>query len=310
MKQLAIIIPAYKKEFLGKALESIALQSCQDFTVYIGDDNSPHDVFSVVERFVDKIDLVYHRFDSNMGGHDLVGQWERCIALSQGEPWIWLFSDDDEIEPNCVKKFYAEIQSGVKYDLYHFDVDIIDENSDLFAQRHSFPMCFSAKEFVVNKLKGEIASYVVEYIFSRECYDKLGGFQKYDLAWGSDDATWIKFGLAHGIKTIKGAKVRWRRSNLNISPNNNDRGLVLRKVEADLVHISYMNQIWPHKKMNNFKLFYAEASWFCSMLNTYKTVLLHKEVLQYLSRYSIIVGVPFLKWPLVLLVKIMKIRHG
>ena len=66
MKQLAIIIPAYKEKFLGMALESIALQSCQDFTVYIGDDNSPQNVFSVVERFKNKVDLVYHRFDSTM----------------------------------------------------------------------------------------------------------------------------------------------------------------------------------------------------------------------------------------------------
>ena len=310
MKQLAIIIPAYKEKFLGMALESIALQSCQDFTVYIGDDNSPQNVFSVVERFKNKVDLVYHRFDSNMGGHDLVGQWERCIALSQGEPWIWLFSDDDEIEPDCVEKFYEEIKKGCKYDLYHFDVDIIDENSDLFSQRHPFPMCFSSKEFIVKKFKGEIASYVVEYIFSRECYDNLDGFQNYDLAWGSDDATWIKFGLAHGIKTIKGPKVRWRLSNLNISPNNNDRGLVLRKVEADLVHISYMNKIWPHNNLQNLQLLYVEASWFCSMMNAYKTVLSHKEVRKYLSRYSKIVGVPFLMWPLVMLVKIMKLRHG
>lgn len=309
--KLAIIIPAYKDAFLDKALGALASQTCQNFMVYIGDDASPYDIISIVEKYQDRLHLVYHRFDDNIGGRNLVGQWERCIALSQGEPWIWLFSDDDEIEPSCIESFYAEIQKSDKYELYHFDVDIIDGDSNLYVQQRTpFPQWFSSKEFIIKKLKGEIASYVVEYIFSRECYDKLGGFQNYDLAWGSDDATWIKFGLANGIKTIKGPKVRWRLSNLNISPNNNNRNIVLRKVEADLVHISYMNKIWPHNKLQNLQLLYVEASWFCSMLNAYKTVLNHKEVRQYLSRYSKIVGVPFLTWPLVVLVKIMKMRHG
>lgn len=310
MNQLAIIIPAYKETFLDRALRSIALQTCHDFTVYIGDDASPHNIKSIVEEYEQKINIVYHRFEENLGGKDLVGQWERCIALSKDEPWIWLFSDDDEMEPKCVERFYSEIETDENYDLYHFNVDIIDENGGLFARRQPFPDWLCSKEFIVEKLKGNIASYVVEYIFSRKCYEKCGGFQKYDLAWGSDDATWIKFGLDKGIKTIDGAKVKWRHSGLNISPSNNDKPLVERKVEADLVHITYMNELWPHTKLHNLQLLYVEASWFCSMMNTYKSVLSKKEVRRYLSRYSKIVGVPFLCWPLMGLVKIMKMRHG
>ena len=39
---LAIVIPAYKSTFLPAALDSIAAQTCQDFTLYIGDDCSPN----------------------------------------------------------------------------------------------------------------------------------------------------------------------------------------------------------------------------------------------------------------------------
>ena len=56
MKQLAIIIPAYKETFLRKALESIASQTCKDFTLYIGDDCSPNDLKSIVSDFT-----VHHR---------------------------------------------------------------------------------------------------------------------------------------------------------------------------------------------------------------------------------------------------------
>ena len=86
--QLAIIIPAYKAAFLPAALDSIAAQTCKDFTVYVGDDCSPEPIGSIVEKYRDKMDIVYKRFDTNLGGTDLVAQWERCIAMSQNEPYI------------------------------------------------------------------------------------------------------------------------------------------------------------------------------------------------------------------------------
>jgi glycosyltransferase involved in cell wall biosynthesis len=70
MKQLAIIIPAYKATFLPAALDSIAAQTCQDFTLYIGDDCSPEPIGSIVEQYKDRIELVYQRFDTNLGGKD------------------------------------------------------------------------------------------------------------------------------------------------------------------------------------------------------------------------------------------------
>ena len=86
--RLAIIIPAYKATFLPAALDSIAAQTCKDFTLYVGDDCSPEPIGSVVEQYRDNIELVYQRFDANVGGKDLVAQWERCIAMSREEPPI------------------------------------------------------------------------------------------------------------------------------------------------------------------------------------------------------------------------------
>ena len=84
--RLAIIIPAYKATFLPAALDSIAMQTCKNFTLYVGDDCSPEPINNIVEKYRDKIELVYQRFETNLGGKDLVAQWERCIAMSQDEP--------------------------------------------------------------------------------------------------------------------------------------------------------------------------------------------------------------------------------
>ena len=64
--RLAIIIPAYKATFLPAAFDSIAAQTCKDFTLYVGDDCSPEPIGRIVEQYRDKIEIVYQRFDTNL----------------------------------------------------------------------------------------------------------------------------------------------------------------------------------------------------------------------------------------------------
>ena len=101
---LAIIIPAYKPDYLAETLESLTKQTNKDFKVYIGDDASPFSLEDIVGQFSDKLNIVYKKFDNNVGGYSLTKQWERCIEMSN-EKWIWLFSDDDNIAPTAVESY-------------------------------------------------------------------------------------------------------------------------------------------------------------------------------------------------------------
>ena len=78
-KKVAVIIPAYKSRFLQQTLDSMVAQTNQDFTVYIGDDASPHDLKKIVSLYQGKLDIIYHRFEINLGKKDLPRHWERCI---------------------------------------------------------------------------------------------------------------------------------------------------------------------------------------------------------------------------------------
>ncbi len=216
--KLAIVIPAYKSTFLSAALDSIASQTCKDFTLYIGDDCSPNNIGEIVDRYRDKINLVYKRFDSNLGGRDLVAQWERCIDMTQDEPWLWLFSDDDVMERNCVEEFYKEVNEKSMY--YHFDVRKIDTAGKVIRELPKYPKRISAKEFLDMKTDGRLSSFVVEFIFNKDFFLSAGRFVNFDLAWGSDYITILKLaGKNDGIVTIPKAKVNWRASDENISPN-------------------------------------------------------------------------------------------
>lgn len=256
MKQLAIVIPAYKIDFFRETLESLASQTCKDFTVYIGEDCSPNDFESIISDFKNSLDIRYVRFLSNLGGSDLVAQWERCLDLTEGEPWLWLFSDDDVIGKHCVELFYKHISSVENVaDIYHFDVNIIDERGNLISKSRKYPHVISVEDFFMKKEAAKIDSFVVEYIFSRKIYNEVHGFQNFPLAWGSDIATWIKMGKEKGIETIEGDNVYWRTSSKNITPNLG-KDMAFRKFNINIEYIKWVNNFFKTPKIIHFNQYH------------------------------------------------------
>lgn len=219
--KLAIVIPAYKSRFIDQALESFAMQTCKDFTLYIGDDASPENLVEIVKKYESRIPIVYHRFGSNLGGTDLVAQWERCIDLVRNEEWIWLFSDDDIVSSDCVQGFYTLIKNKTIYELNNrvlrFNLDIVDMNLNVL-QGFTTPEEFSVEYFLESCfIKHKLKNKAVEFIFSKHNYQSVGKFVNFPLAWGSDIATILRLGRSAGFLTIPKGKVSWRDSGFNIS---------------------------------------------------------------------------------------------
>jgi glycosyltransferase involved in cell wall biosynthesis len=242
--KLAIVIPAYKINYLNETLESIANQTCQDFKLYIGDDASPYDVLSIVRKFENKIRIVYRRFTDNLGGHDLAGQWNRCLDMVGDEDWLWLFSDDDIMEPNCVDLFYQTISNDDTSGLLHFNVKIIGKAGEQIATTTPFQESYSALDFYRKRMNAEIQSFAVEYIFRKTLYNTKSKFEPFDLAWNTDDATWIKFAEESRIRTINGASVQWRISDTNISSMTGNAALVKRKIDASVAYLRWSDNFW------------------------------------------------------------------
>ena len=256
-KKLAIVIPAYKATFLAAALDSIAAQTCQDFTLYIGDDCSPNNLEEIVDKYRDKINLVYKRFNTNLGGKDLVAQWVRCIDLSHEEKWIWLFSDDDIMQENCVEEFYKTIRENPEAGLLHFNINRLDDATKEVVSLPVFPKYCSTKMYLDEKLKGHLISFVVEFVVRRDVFCKCERFQNFDMAWGSDFISWVKFSdEADGIITCDNAKVLWRKSNENISPDKSNPVLV-RKIYSLIANAKWLLDFTTGKGWAN-KWFYTK----------------------------------------------------
>lgn len=278
-KKLAIIIPAYKTTYLHETLQSIANQSYKKFTLYIGDDASPNNISGIVKGYEKDIDIVYKRFDENLGGVDLIAHWNRCVDMSVDEDWLWLFSDDDLMAPNCVELFYKHIESNKESQLLHFNTDIINGDGKLHAKGVSFPLKMKSSDFFEKRMSGKVFSFIVEYIFSKKIYLEEGKFEKFDLAWCSDDATWIKFSINSGITTIdEKALVSWRYSGENISSLNVDESILYRKLNAKVAYLKWAIDFFKNKKETINVNRINKVKWILSDLNEVSYLAFNKRV--------------------------------
>lgn len=220
---LAIVIPAYKPNFIRETLKSLSLQTDKRFNLYIGDDASPYDLKSIVDEFNSELNLIYKRFENNLGGISLVKHWERCIALTS-ENWIWLFSDDDVMDPSCVEHFYKELKSNKNpYDIYRFNNRVINAEGieKKINEAQDQYESLEVADFLKKKFCFDLNSFACEYIFSRLKFIETGGFVDFPVGWCSDDSMWCMLAKDKGIYTIQGPKVYWRLSGENISSVGN-----------------------------------------------------------------------------------------
>ena len=98
----SFLLPAYKARFFREALDSILAQSYKDFELIIVNDASPEDLDSIVKGYNDPR-IRYYVNEKNIGGKDLVAQWNHCLEYANGE-YVILASDDDVYSPLYLEK--------------------------------------------------------------------------------------------------------------------------------------------------------------------------------------------------------------
>lgn len=238
---LTVVIPAYKPDFLSAALQSLAAQSVKDFEVLVADDCSPHSLADITRTFETDLRIGYHRFPSNLGSKSLPAQWSRSVRLT-GSPWVWLFSDDDTVDPNCVEVLLSALAGPAAETarVFHFNTRIVDQTGQLIRETARYPARLSAAEFVQGRMDMRYSSFACEYVFSRAAFDEIGGFVDFPAGWCSDDATWVALVGDADIVTLGGPMVNWRRSEKNISSPGS--GFGPEKAEAMISYLEWLAQ--------------------------------------------------------------------
>lgn len=141
MPFISICIPAYKRSaYLQRLLDSIVIQSYQDYEVIVTDDSPDDEVNDMVKSFSDKISIRYHRNEITLG---TPANWNAGIGLAKGT-WIKLMHDDDWFADATSLQQFADAAMLGKSDFIFSAYNNVFENTK--AQKIVFPDKFRLKQ--------------------------------------------------------------------------------------------------------------------------------------------------------------------
>lgn len=233
----SFVLPAYKRTFLREAIDSIINQSYTNFELIIVNDASPEDLTSVVNSYDDKR-IQYYINEKNIGGTDLVAQWNYSITYATGE-FLILASDDDVYYPDYLEKMDALIAMYPKVDVFRPRVQHIDYYGNKKTYFDKMDGLLSQIKFAYFLYERIILSGVPFYIFRRNVLIEQGGFINHPIAWFSDDATAIRM-ARNGIVMHNEILFFFRHSGLNLSCFWNDTPSLSGKLQATQSYFTWL----------------------------------------------------------------------
>lgn len=246
----SFVLPAYKARFLKEALDSILSQTYKDFELIIVNDASPEDLDSIVKSYDDPR-IRYYVNEQNIGGRDLVAQWNHCLEYANGE-YVILASDDDVYHVEYVEKMDSLIKKYPHINIFRPRTQVIDYGGNITHIHGYLKEYISAAEFAYYWMRGHIGSAVSHYIFKKEALINIGGFINFPIAWGSDDATALELSLG-GLVFHSDILFSFRQSGNNISSQKNRTESLRKKIFACNIFIKWLDQFAVKIQPNNFE---------------------------------------------------------
>ena len=209
----SFIMPAYKGQFIRESIDSILNQTYQDFELVIVDDASPDDLQSIVSEYNDNR-IRFYRNAENIGGKDLVAQWNHCLEYAQGE-WVILATDDDTYEPKFLSTADDMLTRYSHVDIFRARICPCDANGNILFMESCMPEYTSLEEFFYMMYNGLFGG-IPQYLYRKSALHNIGGFCALPKAYGSDDLTALML-AKNGIATSGTCLVKFRYSGMNIS---------------------------------------------------------------------------------------------
>ena len=215
--RFSFIMPAWKYRFLREAIASIVAQSSSDWELVVVDDCSPEPLWDIVASF-DDTRIRYVRNERNLGGGNLVSQWNHSITFARGE-WIVLAADDDLYKPVFCEECLRLAGKYPQVDLIHSSVEQIDENGNHLWDDSVLPEFTSKYEYLNWWLTGRSFTCIGNFAFRRSALVEMGGFIDFPCAFGSDIATPIALSRK-GVANTSEMLFCFRQSARHLSADN------------------------------------------------------------------------------------------
>jgi len=259
MNKLAFVIPYYKIDFFEETLQSLEEQTNKNFSVYIGNDNSPNDPIDIIKKYR-SLNITYKKFETNLGAKDLEGQWIRCIDLSKDEEWICILGDDDCPKKNFVEEFYKilPVVDEKNINVIKTAITSIDTNSKIRGADLLHPEYDTSINTFWRDRNNQTHTSISENIFRRSSYEKIG-FRGFPLAWGTPLVAWIDYsegGLIYGLNSTQMC-VRSSEINLSRVDSFKDQKQVGEAMVYEIIFSDYHDKFSDSQRLFLIKKYHA-----------------------------------------------------
>lgn len=198
--KVAVILPVYKKDkvdYLSKAIESIVMQTCRDFHIYIGVDGPVgENINAYFNQKESNGQITIIRFEENRGLacvlNDLLD-----ICFKEGFEYIARMDADDISELTRFEKQIAFLNSHPEIDVVGGAIDEIDEKGNSRKKRIVYPATPEECRAFFAKRNPHAHPAVM---FRKSFFDKLGG-KKYRPEYRQNQDTMLWYdGLMAGTQ--------------------------------------------------------------------------------------------------------------
>lgn len=240
---VSFVMPAWKRRFFERAVESVLSQAFRDFELVVVDDASPEGLEEVARRFGDPR-IRYFRNAENIGGRDLPAAWNAAMNKARGK-FAVLASDDDEYSPEYLAEMMSLVERFPTAGVYHCRVEYIDAEGRVHGESELRAPFETGAEFLYNRGVRRMRQCAPEFMFRTEDLRAAGGFFSSPRAWYSDDATWMTLARRGGAAYSSRALLRWRDSGANISTVFTD--------VSDKLRAAVEFRTWVHDFIRSFQ---------------------------------------------------------
>lgn len=240
----SFILPAYKSKYLKSAINSILNQSYTDFELIVVNDASPENIDFIINSYTDKR-IQYHKNERNIGGENLVKQWNHCLSFAKGE-FVILATDDDEYTPDYLEKMNILVEKYPFVNAFRPRITHISGGGEYSPNIECFMPEFSTRNlFLYFFFKRYVFTGIGFWIFRRSKLLEVGGYQNMPAAWFADDVTTMALSEA-GVVMSNEVLFKFRIHKQSISDQYNNENLLNKKLQAhtefETYYKSYFNK--------------------------------------------------------------------
>ena len=234
----SVLIPTYNgSRYLRECLDSVVLQTYRNFECIIVDDCSTDDTYTIVQQYAEQ--HAFFRIYKNEKNVGLVQNWQRCIALANGD-WLKFLFQDDLLAPDCLAVFDNHIPFGSLFMVaqrnFIIESDAPPHIAHYFTHQVATLQSLLPETMLISP--AQMAAFAYRHFLDnfigeptavclhKSIFDKIGTFNLF-LKQIVDYEFWLRIGLNTSTLYIAAPLASFRvHSSATTARNNNNTALV------------------------------------------------------------------------------------